>query len=144
MICIPGVPPRVCAPQSRRDPLTSTGPNTEGGKRRSRQNAVRYGLCAKTGIEILEAVDNYSGFEPAVVADYDAQTAVEHELVLRLASLLLRSANGRRCAIAFGRLDFKPELIRVIAKRCRQRTITTEGNSVKSSLCTTSAGRGLP
>jgi hypothetical protein len=47
-------------------------------------------------------------------------------------------------SIALGRLDFKPELIRVIAKRRRNGQITTEGNSAKSSLCTMSAGRGLP
>jgi hypothetical protein len=75
---------------NRRNALRSTGPTTEDGKRRSRQNAVRHGLCAETVIEILEDVDDYSGFEAAVIADYDAQTAVERELVLRLASLLWR------------------------------------------------------
>jgi hypothetical protein len=35
-------------------------------------------------------VEDYRGFEAAVIADYDAETAVERELVLRLASLLWR------------------------------------------------------
>jgi hypothetical protein len=51
---------------------------------------VRHGLCAETIIEIVEDVDDYKGFEAAVIADYDAETAVEREFVLRLASLLWR------------------------------------------------------
>jgi hypothetical protein len=39
---------------------------------------------------MVEDVDDYRGFEAAVIADYDARTAVERELVLRLASLLWR------------------------------------------------------
>ena len=75
---------------NRRNALRSTGPITEGGKRRSRQNAVRHGLSAETVVEIVEDVDDYRGFEAAIIADYDARTAVERELVLRLASLLWR------------------------------------------------------
>jgi hypothetical protein len=63
---------------------------TEDGKRRSRQNAVRHGLSAETVVEIVEDIDDYRGFEAAIIADYDARTAVERELVLRLASLLWR------------------------------------------------------
>jgi hypothetical protein len=67
----------------------STGPNTEEGKRRSRENAVRHGLCAESIIEIVQDVEGYRAFEAAVIADYDA-TAVDREPVLRLASLLWR------------------------------------------------------
>src|ERR1700730_16535781 len=73
-----------------RNAAKSTGPNNEEGKRRSRQNAVRHGLCVETVVELVEDVDDYGGFEAAVIADYDARTAVERELVLRLASLLWR------------------------------------------------------
>jgi hypothetical protein len=38
----------------------------------------------------LEDSEDYRAFEAAVIGDYDAQTAVERELVLRLASLLWR------------------------------------------------------
>jgi hypothetical protein len=38
----------------------------------------------------LEDAEDHAAFELAVTADYDAQTAVEKELVLRLASLLWR------------------------------------------------------
>ncbi len=63
---------------------------TEEGKQRSRCNAVRHGLTAETVIGALEDAEDYKAFEAAITADYDAQSAVERELVLRLASLLWR------------------------------------------------------
>ncbi len=75
---------------NRRNALKSTGPKTEAGKQASRCNAVRHGLTAETVIGMLEDVEDYRQFEAAVIADYDAQSAVERELVLRLASLLWR------------------------------------------------------
>ena len=75
---------------NRRNAQLSTGPITKDGKKRSRQNAVRHGLTAETVIDALEDAEDYAAFELAVTADYDAQSAVERELVLRLASLLWR------------------------------------------------------
>jgi hypothetical protein len=75
---------------NRRNARKSTGPRSEQGKQHSRCNAVRHGLTAETVIGTLEDVDDYKAFEAAIVADYDAQSAVERELVLRLASLLWR------------------------------------------------------
>jgi hypothetical protein len=75
---------------NRRNAQLSTGPVTEEGKRRSRQNAIRHGLTAVTVIDALEDAEDYAAFEMAVTADHDAQSAVERELVLRLASLLWR------------------------------------------------------
>jgi hypothetical protein len=75
---------------NRRNALRSTGPKTEAGKEVSRCNAVRHGLTAETVIGVLEDAEDYKAFEAAVIADYDAQSAVERELVLRLASLLWR------------------------------------------------------
>ena len=75
---------------NRRNAQRSTGPKTQSGKARSSQNAVRHGLTAETVIEPLEDPADYRGFERAVTAGYDAETAVERELVLRLASLLWR------------------------------------------------------
>ena len=69
------------------DALKSTGPTTPEGKRSSRCNAVRHGLTAETVIAALEDVEDYQGFEAAVISDYDAESAVERELVLRLASV---------------------------------------------------------
>src|SRR5579872_5011742 len=73
---------------NRRNARLSTGPVTEEGKRRSRQNAVRHGLTAETVIDALEDAEDYAAFEMAITADYDTQSAVERELILRLASLL--------------------------------------------------------
>jgi hypothetical protein len=95
---------------NRRNAIRSTGPNTEQGKRRSRQNAVRHGLCSETVIEIIEDVEDYRAFEAAVIADYDAQTAVERELVLRLASLLWRLR--RSTAIETDLLRIQAEILR--------------------------------
>jgi hypothetical protein len=75
---------------NRRNACKSTGPITEEGKQRSRCNAVRHGLTAETVIGTLEDADDYKAFEAAIIADYDVQSTVERELVLRLASLLWR------------------------------------------------------
>ncbi len=75
---------------NRRNAEKSTGPNTEEGKERSRRNALRHGLCAETVIDVFEDLDDYKAFELAITTDYDAQSAVERELVLRLASLMWR------------------------------------------------------
>jgi hypothetical protein len=75
---------------NRRNAHKSTGPTTEKGKQRSRCNAVRHGLTAETVIGALEDAEDYKAFEAAITADYDAQSAVERELVLRLVSLLWR------------------------------------------------------
>jgi hypothetical protein len=68
---------------NRRNARKSTGPNTEEGKQRSRCNAVRHGLTAETVIGALEDAEDYKAFEATIIADYDAQSAVERELVLR-------------------------------------------------------------
>jgi hypothetical protein len=68
----------------------STGPRTESGKRRSRRNAVRHGLTAETVIDTLEDAADYRAFERAIKSDYSPQTAIESQLVSRLASLLWR------------------------------------------------------
>jgi hypothetical protein len=75
---------------NRRNARLSTGPVTEEGKQKSRQNALRHGLTAETVIDALEDAEDYAAFEMAITADFDAQSAVERELVLRLASLLWR------------------------------------------------------
>jgi hypothetical protein len=75
---------------NRRNAQRSTGPMTDEGKLQSRCNAVRHGLTAETVIGALEDAEDYKAFEAAIIADYDAQSAVERELVLRLASLLWR------------------------------------------------------
>jgi hypothetical protein len=75
---------------NRRNASKSTGPRTDEGKHRSSRNAVRHGLTAETVIGSFEDAEDYKAFEAVITADYDAQSAVERELVLRLASLLWR------------------------------------------------------
>jgi hypothetical protein len=86
---------------NRRNSVKSTGPQTEAGKRRSRRNALRHGLCAETVVEFIEDVEDYRAFEIAIASEYDARSVVERELVLRLASLLwrIRRATGIETAL---------------------------------------------
>jgi len=122
---------------NRRNAQLSSGPVTEEGKRKSRQNAVRHGLTAETVIDALEDAEDYAAFEMAVTADYDAQSAVERELVLRLASLLWRLR--RATAIESGLfkiqarhlLDFRQRRLAhqkrqdIVASMCRD-AVTTD------------------
>ena len=80
------------------------------GKRQSRANAFRHGLTAETVVARVEDVEDYKAFEAAVIADYDARTAVERELVLRLASLLWRLR--RATSIETDLLNIQAEILR--------------------------------
>jgi hypothetical protein len=111
---------------NRRNALGSTGPKTEAGKQRSSKNAVRHGLTAETVIESLEDPEDYKAFEQAVTADYDAETAVERELVLRLASLLWRLR--RSTLIETGLLQIESEVL------SQQRTRPTQKPSQDRAL----------
>ena len=87
----------------------STGPRTESGKRRSRRNAVRHGLTAETVIDTLEDAADYKAFERAIKSDYSPQTAIEGQLVTRLASLLWRLR--RAVIVESGLLNVQAETI---------------------------------
>jgi len=102
---------------NRRNARLSIGPVTEEGKRKSRQNALRHGLTAETVINALEDAQDYAAFETAVTADYDAQSAVERELVLRLASLLWRLR--RATAIESGLFKIQAKHL-LQFRQCRQ------------------------
>ena len=75
---------------NRRNAQKSTGPTSAEGKQRASRNALRHGLTAETVIGPLEDVEDYEAFEESVAASFDPETAVERELILRLASLLWR------------------------------------------------------
>ena len=94
---------------NRLNSLKSTGPTTEAGKQRSRRNAVRHGLTAETVIGNLEDEEDYKAFELSVTSGFDAPTAVERELVLRLASLLWRLR--RATAIETGLLQLQSDIV---------------------------------
>ena len=106
---------------NRRNALRSTGPRTVDGKEQSRRNAYRHGLTAETVIASLEDLEDYKAFEATIIADYDPETAVERELVLRLASLLWRSR--RAILIESGLFAIQAEIVRDRRRR-RSRTCT--------------------
>src|ERR1700688_5232790 len=95
---------------NRRNAQRSTGPITQEGKLQSRCNAVRHGLTAETVIGALEDAEDYKAFEAAIIADYDVQSAVERELVLRLASLLWRLR--RATTMETGLFDIQADYLR--------------------------------
>src|SRR5262245_58806780 len=115
---------------NRRNALRSTGPTTEAGKQRSRLNAVRHGLTAETVVASLEDAEDYQAFEAAIIADYEAETAVARELVLRLASLLwrLRRAN----AIEADLFELQAEALRQRQLAARPPTQTPDDTAYKA------------
>jgi len=113
---------------NRRNARLSTGPTTEEGKKKSRRNALRHGQTAETVIDVFEDAEDYAAFEMAVTADFDAQSAVERELVLRLGSLLWRLR--RVTAIEAGLFNEQVRLL-VPFRNVRQ----TYRESVIHSLC---------
>jgi hypothetical protein len=111
---------------NRRNSLNSTGPKTDLGKQRASQNAVRHGLTAETVIVPLEDADDYRAFEQAVTADYEAETAVERELVLGLASLLWRLRRATSIETGLLQIQEEPEASRTAQTGLSQeRTIAT-------------------
>src|SRR6516164_4220831 len=102
---------------NRRNALKSTGPKTEAGKQASRCNAVRHGLTAETVIGALEDAEDYKAFEAAITADYDAQSAVERELVLRLASILWRLR--RATTMETGLFEIQAQHLRDYHENCK-------------------------
>src|SRR5262249_37730674 len=93
---------------NRRNALRSTGPKTEDGKWRSRQNAVRHGLTSETVLAAMKDIEHTQAFEAGVIANSPPRTAAERELVLRLASLLWRTP--RATAIETDPLQIQAEI----------------------------------
>ena len=111
---------------NRRNSLKSTGPTTEAGKQRSRRNAVRHGLTAETVIGNLEDEEDYKAFELSVTSGFDAPTAVERELVLRLASLLWRLR--RATAIETGLLQLQSDIVAELKPSRREASLDENGS----------------
>ena len=121
---------------NRCNSLKSTGPRTEAGKQASRCNAVRHGLTAETVVGALEDAEDYKAFEAAITADYDAQSAVERELVLRLASLLWRLR--RATTIETGLFEIQAEHLSDFRKA---RQISPASREIVYALFNTSSDR---
>jgi len=95
---------------NRLNAAKSTGPRTEEGKQRSRQNAVRHGLTAETVITTFENAGDYQLFEATIHAEYQPRTVTSRELVARLASVLWRLR--RSTSIETGLMQIQGELMR--------------------------------
>jgi hypothetical protein len=121
---------------NRHNARLSTGPVTEEGKRTSRQNARRHGLTAETVITALEDAEDYAAFEMAVTADYDAQTAVERELVLRLASLLWRLRRATAIENGLFKIQAKHLLQFRQRRQARQKRPEMIGSVYRNALAT--------
>src|SRR6516162_5798937 len=121
---------------NRRNAHLSTGPVTKEGKQRSRQNAVRHGLTAETVIDALEDSEDYAAFEMAVTADYDVQTAVERELVLRLASLLWRLRRATAIESGLFKIQAKHQLQFRQRRRANQKRQEIIDNVYRNALAT--------
>jgi hypothetical protein len=109
---------------NRRNASKSTDPSTEEGKQRSRCNAVRHGLTAETVIGALEDAEDYDAFQAAIIADYDAQSAVERELVLRLASVLWRLR--RATTMEIGLFEIQADQLRTFRQGRRTQPVSRE------------------
>jgi hypothetical protein len=115
---------------NRRNALRSTGPVTAEGKQQSRCNAVRHGLTAETVIGTLDDAEDYQAFELAVTSGYEAHSAVERELVLRLASVLwrLRRATAIETAL-FEAAASRPDK----TERLKRAALSTEPHLARES-----------
>jgi len=81
----------------------------------------------------LEDAEDYKAFEAAITADYDAQSAVERELVLQLASLLWRLR--RATMMETGLFEIEAEHVRNHRPTCqtpsKSRDLMLVGSEIK-------------
>ena len=75
---------------NRANARNSTGPSSPEGKGRSRLNSRKHGLTAKTLIIVGENADDFDKLRAELMDDHDPQSALECELVERLAGILWR------------------------------------------------------
>jgi hypothetical protein len=75
---------------NRANARKSTGPRGQDGKSRSRLNSRKHGLTAKTLIIVGENADDFDQLRAELMDEHDPQSALECELVERLAGILWR------------------------------------------------------
>ena len=68
----------------------STGPKSKDGKERSRMNSRKHGLTAKMLVIAGENEDDFDQLRADLTDEHDPQSALEAELVERLAGILWR------------------------------------------------------
>lgn len=75
---------------NRRNAMLSRGPRTNEGKAKSSQNALRHGLSARHALLAGEDANEYRRLRQGLIAEFSPQSALESELVERVASMLWR------------------------------------------------------
>jgi hypothetical protein len=75
---------------NRANAQRSTGPRTQAGKDRSRLNSRKHGLTAKMLIIVGEHAADFDQLRAELMDEYDPPSALECELVERLAGILWR------------------------------------------------------
>jgi hypothetical protein len=75
---------------NRANAKKSTGPRTGAGRARSRLNSRKHGLTAKTLIIVGEYTEDFDQLRAELMNEHDPQSALECELVERLAGILWR------------------------------------------------------
>jgi hypothetical protein len=75
---------------NRANATKSTGPRSQAGKDRSRLNSRKHGLTAKMLIIVGEYADDFDQLRAALLDEHDPRSALECELVERLAGILWR------------------------------------------------------
>ncbi len=90
----------------------STGPNTIEGKSRSRRNAFKHGLTARTVVEVFENADEFRVFATQLASTYKATSPFHQELIHRLTTLLWRLRRAH--AVETGLLNIQGKLQRDI------------------------------
>ena len=75
---------------NRANAQRSTGPRSKAGRDRSRLNSRKHGLTAKTLVTVGEYADDFEELRAELLEQYAPQSAMEAELVERLAVTLWR------------------------------------------------------
>ena len=75
---------------NRTNARKSTGPKSQGGKARSRLNSRKHGLTAETLIIVGECAGDFDQLRAELMDEHDPQSALEAELVERVAGILWR------------------------------------------------------
>jgi hypothetical protein len=75
---------------NRANAKSSSGPKTQAGRARSRMNAVKHGLTAREITVEGERPEEFDAFREGLFADHKPASALERELIDRLAGLLWR------------------------------------------------------
>jgi hypothetical protein len=75
---------------NRANAKRSTGPKSDGGKSRSRMNAVKHGFSSQEIVVEGEDADEFDALRTQLEAEFAPDSIIERELVDRLAGLLWR------------------------------------------------------